>query len=151
VISWRALPFDALTGRELYSVLVARSEVFVVEQNCVYLDPDGHDESSVHLLGEENGELAAYLRILPPGEKYSEASLGRVLTREKWRGTGLGRVLVAEGVRQCELLFSGAPIRIGAQAHLSGFYGEFGFEAISDPYDEDGIPHIDMLRPGAPL
>lgn len=150
MISWRALPFDALTAGELYATLAARSEVFVVEQNCVYLDPDGHDENSVHLLGEDSGELAAYLRILPPGEKFSEASLGRVLTREKWRGTGLGRQLVAEGVKRCEELFPGAAIRIGAQAHLARFYGAFGFEAISEPYDEDGIPHIDMLRPGAP-
>ena len=140
------MPFSELSGTALYAVLTARAEVFVVEQTCPYLDPDGHDENSVHLLGEDSGELAAYLRILPPGEKYSEASLGRVLTREKWRGTGLGRVLVAEGVRQCESLFPGAPIRIGAQAHLAKFYGEFGFVTVSEPYDEDGIPHVEMLR-----
>ena len=150
MISWRAVPFSELTARELYAVLAARSEVFVVEQDCVYLDPDGHDESSVHLLGEENGELAAYLRIMPPGEKFPEASLGRVLTREKWRGMGLGRVLVAEGVARCDSLYPQAPIRIGAQAHLARFYGEFGFVPISEPYDEDGIPHVEMLRPGAP-
>ena len=148
MISCRAVPFANLTPTELYAILAARAEVFVVEQNCVYLDPDGHDENAVHLLGEENGELAAYLRILPPGEKYPEASLGRVLTREKWRGTGLGRALVAEGVARCEERYPGAGIRIGAQAHLARFYGEFGFEVISKPYDEDGIPHVEMLRPG---
>jgi ElaA protein len=146
MVMWRCLPFPALTTSELYKILAARSEVFVVEQDCVYQDPDDHDQSAFHLWGQSDGQqLAAYLRILPPGEKYPEASLGRVLTRAAWRGTGLGKVLVAEGIAHSWQLFPHIPLRISAQAHLETFYGAFGFLAISPPYDEDGIPHIEML------
>ena len=144
-MKFRALDFDSLTPAELYQVLQARSEVFVVEQNCVYLDLDAHDQASIHLLGERGEHLAAYLRILPPGEKFEEASLGRVLTRAPWRKTGLGRLLVAEGIRACRELHSGSDIRIGAQAYLENFYSSFGFETVSAPYDEDGIPHVEMV------
>ncbi len=143
---WRCLPFSALTTRELYRILAARSEVFVVEQDCVYQDPDDHDQSAFHVWAQSDGQqLAAYLRILPPGEKYPEASIGRVLTRVAWRGVGLGRTLMRQGIENCQRLFPDTPLRISAQAHLENFYGSFGFIPISAPYDEDGIPHIEML------
>jgi ElaA protein len=145
MIAWRCVGFSELTASELYAILAARSEVFVVEQDCVYQDMDDHDQSALHLLGKDDAQLAAYLRLLPPGEKYPEASLGRVLTRAPWRGTGLGKLLVAEGIARCHQLFPDVPIRISAQAHLENFYGAFGFLVVSAPYDEDGIPHIEML------
>jgi ElaA protein len=146
MMMWRCVEFSELTTSELYAILAARSEVFVVEQDCIYQDPDDHDQRTFHLWGQSDGQqLAAYLRILPPGEKYPEASLGRVLTRAPWRGTGLGKLLVAEGISRSRQLFPQIPLRISAQAHLENFYGAFGFVAISPPYDEDGIPHIEML------
>ncbi|MGC4044204.1 MAG: GNAT family N-acetyltransferase [Armatimonas sp.] len=150
MISWRCVAFDDLTVPELYKILAARAEVFVVEQTCPYQDLDNHDQQGWHLLGEaKSGELAAYLRILPPGEKYTEAAIGRVLTSASFRGTGIGRVLVSQGIAQCEGLYPNAGIRISAQAHLEKFYGSLGFQTVSDVYDEDGIPHIEMLCPPA--
>jgi ElaA protein len=146
MVTWRCVEFSALTTSELYRILAARSEVFVVEQDCVYQDPDDHDQSAFHVWAQPGGQqLAAYLRLLPPGEKYPEASIGRVLTRPAWRGTGLGKTLVRQGIENCQRLFPDTTIRISAQAHLENFYGAFGFVATSPPYDEDGIPHIEML------
>jgi ElaA protein len=146
MVTWRCVAFENLTVAELYRLLAARAEVFVVEQTCPYQDPDDHDQNAWHVLGEAaSGELAAYLRILPPGEKYpAEAALGRILTRGQWRGARLGRMLVHEGMAQCAQLFPDTPIRISAQAHLEKFYSSLGFQTDSAPYDEDGIPHIEM-------
>ena len=156
MIAWRFARFDELDAREVHDILQARSAVFVVEQDCVFQDVDGADPQSWHLVGRpppggegESGPLLAYCRLVPPGLKFPEASIGRVLTTEGGRRQGLGRVLMAEAVRRAHALWPGQPLRIGAQMYLERFYGEFGFAKCSEPYDEDGIMHIEMLREGA--
>jgi ElaA protein len=147
--TWSLKPFDALSPHELYDLLQLRCEVFVVEQNCPYLDPDGKDRhpGAFHLMGRAaTGELVAYLRLLPAGVSFEEASFGRVVTSPRWRGQGLGDALVAEALRRIEALWPRQPVRIGAQAHLVGYYGKHGFAVASDAYDEDGIPHREMRR-----
>jgi ElaA protein len=146
--AWRFAPFDELGAREVHDILQARTAVFVVEQNCVFQDMDGADPASWHLLARRQGAIAAYCRLVPAGVKFAEPSIGRVLTTAPARGTGLGRALMREAIGRCAALWPGAAIRIGAQLHLERFYGEFGFARASAPYEEDGIPHIEMLRPG---
>ncbi len=150
MIEWQWLEFESIPRRDLYDVLRQRQEVFVLEQTCLYPDLDGYDEASHHLMAWQTiaGErqLVAYLRCLAPGAKYTEMSLGRILTPAIARGTGIGRQLVAEGIRRAELQHPGHRIRIGAQARLEKFYESFGFVTTGAPYDEDGILHIDMLR-----
>ncbi|GAB4455509.1 MAG: GNAT family N-acetyltransferase [Armatimonadaceae bacterium] len=147
-LEWRWRTFDRLTPHELYAVLALRQRVFAVEQNCVYLDADGLDTDAHHLLGiQGSAVLVAYLRLLPSGLRYSEPSLGRVVTAPEARRTGLGRAMMAEGIRYSELLYPGHGIRIMAQQYLEAFYQSFGFRTVSDPFDEDGIPHLEMLRP----
>lgn len=147
---WHWLPFEQLHGAELYEVLALRQQVFVLEQRCLYPDLDGCDQDAWHLLGWQtaNGQrrLAAYLRCLAPGVKYGEMSLGRVLTAPFARGGGIGRELLGRGIALASQQYPGQDIRIGAQLYLERFYRDFGFETVSAPYDEDGIPHIDMLR-----
>jgi ElaA protein len=154
MIEWQWSGFADLTVAQLYEMLALRQQVFVLEQNCLYPDIDGLDPGAHHLLGwrsvDGRRELAACLRCLAPGAKYTEMSLGRVVTSPAARGTGLGRELVAEGIACAEKLHPGHAIRIGAQAHLEGFYAGFGFVTVSEPYDEDGIMHVDMLRPEGP-
>ncbi len=149
LIRWRCCPFDDLSVRELQRIHHARQQVFVIEQNCPYLDADDVDEQSWHLAAWRDGEAQplAYARIVSPGVKYAVASIGRVITTAPARGTGLGRELVRRAVDQAEALFPGCGIRISAQAHLARFYGSFGFAPVGDEYLEDGIPHIEMLRP----
>ncbi|WP_224788752.1 GNAT family N-acetyltransferase [Pandoraea terrae] len=143
--------FDELEPALLYRVLEARSAVFVVEQDCVYQDIDGRDLQCLHLIAQARdaqGELriVAYLRLLPPGLAYEEASLGRVLSTAPYRGTGIGRELIARALSEIEAHWPGAAVRISAQAYLERFYGAYGFVTQFGPYDEDGIPHLDMLR-----
>lgn len=146
-MNWTWSRFHALGVDDLYDLLALRSRVFVVEQQCVYLDQDGADRDSWHLLGRDgSGTLRACLRMVDPGVKYAELSMGRVVTSPESRGTGLGRRLVAEGMRWVDTHHAGQPVRIGAQAHLQRFYGAFGFEPVSEPYLEDDIPHVEMLR-----
>lgn len=146
--AWRFAPFDELGAREVHDILQARTAVFVVEQNCVFQDVDGADPASWHLFARRQGAIVAYCRLVPAGVKFAEPSIGRVLTTAPARGTGLGRGLMREAIGRCAALWPGAAIRIGAQLHLERFYGEFGFARASAPYEEDGIPHIEMLRPG---
>jgi len=150
MIEWQWSSFADLTVAQLYEMLALRQQVFVLEQTCLYPDIDGLDTGAHHLLGwrsvDGRRELVASLRCLAPGAKYDEMSLGRVVTSPAARGTGLGRDLVAQGIAHAERLHAGHAIRIGAQAHLERFYGSFGFITVSDPYDEDGILHVDMLR-----
>jgi ElaA protein len=141
-LSWHESPFDALTVHQLYAILALRQRVFVVEQTCAYLDADGADAPSRHLWAERAGDIVAYVRLVPAGLKFAEVSIGRVITAPETRGTGLGRELMRRAIAACGQV----PIRIGAQAHLEKFYGELGFVRASDVYDEDGIPHIEMLR-----
>lgn len=150
MIEWQWCSFHELTNVELYEVLEQRQQVFVLEQQCFYNDFDGLDIGAHHLLGwrtvDGRRELAAYLRVLAPGAKYDEMSIGRVLTTQAARGTGAGRALLARGIECAERLHPGHRIKIGAQQYLEKFYQSFGFKTISQPYDEDGIMHIDMLR-----
>jgi ElaA protein len=149
-MEWQWQGFAQLSGADLYEVLAARQNVFVLEQQCLYLDIDGLDPGAHHLLGwrKVDGKrgLAAYLRCLAPGTKYAEISLGRVLTTSGNRGDGIGRELMGKGIAYAQQQHPGQRIRISAQAYLERFYAGFGFETVSAPYDEDGIWHIDMLR-----
>jgi ElaA protein len=149
-MNWECLPFGDLGNQQLYALLAARQQVFVLEQQCLYPDLDGLDQEAHHLLGWStsgpDAQLLAYLRILAPGVKFAEASLGRVLTTPAGRGTGAGRELLARGIAEAEVLYPGAHLRIGAQHYLEKFYASYGFVTVSVPYDEDGIAHIDMLR-----
>lgn len=144
---WKIKSFEALTVSELYAILHLRSEVFVVEQNCVYQDLDYADPKALHLMGtDEDGQLLAYTRIFGPGIKFTEASIGRVVTSPLARGTGAGRALMERSIAELQQHFGMIPIRIGAQQYLQRFYTSLGFVQTSDTYMEDGIPHIEMLR-----
>jgi ElaA protein len=146
MLTWRFAPFDKLTPREVHDLFQARAGVFVLEQKCAFQDVDGVDPECWHLLGREDGPLLAYCRIVPPGIKYAEPSIGRVLTTAAGRKTGAGRELMREAVARTNALWPGQAIRIGAQRYLERFYGDYGFVKASEPYDEDGIVHIEMVR-----
>ena len=142
------MPFGALSPHTLYALLRLRSEVFVVEQRCVFQDMDGADGDCLHLLCEgADGRLLASARLVPAGLKYAEASIGRVVIAPPARGGGLGHELMREAVRALEGQWGPQAIRIGAQARLQAFYEQHGFVRDGEPYVEDGIPHIEMLRP----
>lgn len=149
MIAWRFASFEELTPGEVHDLFQARAAVFVVEQDCVFQDLDGVDPECWHLLGYRSGALVAYCRFVPPGTKFAEPSIGRVITTPAVRGTGLGRELMRETLKRAGKLWPGRAIRIGAQRHLERFYADFGFVTASEPYDEDGIPHIEMLRPAS--
>ena len=145
VFTWKR--FEELSTLELYRILAAREAIFVVEQNCPYQDADGLDLNSWHLSVAVNGELAAYARLVDPGLKFAEPSIGRVIALPEFRGLKIGHALMSEAIAFTEKTFPGLGIRIGAQAHLQKFYSSLGFEPAGEVYDEDGIPHIDMLKP----
>lgn len=142
-------PFDSLTVTELYAVLRLRSEIFVVEQNCVFLDTDNKDLSCQHLMLYHQKTLMAYARIVPAGISFSEPSIGRIVTGAAARGKGFGKQVVQLAIENCERLYGKRAIKIGAQLYLKTFYASFGFVMVGDVYDEDGIAHIDMIRPGS--
>lgn len=146
-IDWKFTDFDALTLTELYELLQLRSEVFVVEQDCVFQDMDGFDAEAMHLLGMSGDTLVTYARCFAAGVKFKEASVGRLITRSKLRGSGAGHVLVRRAIDSVTQQWGPQAIRIGAQARLENFYRQHGFETTGAPYIEDGIPHIEMLRP----
>ena len=146
-MDWRFSFFDQLSGREVHDLYQLRVGVFVLEQDCAFQDVDGVDPDCWHLLGRDGGgALVAYCRFVPKGIKFAEASIGRVITAPSVRRSGAGRELMREAMKHAEALWPGQAIRIGAQAHLERFYGEFGFVKVSEPYIEDGIPHIEMLK-----
>lgn len=146
--SWVWRSFQELSADELYDIFVLRQTVFAVEQNCAYLDADGVDRRSRHLYKrDDTGMMVAYLRLVEPGVKYAEPSIGRVITHPGVRRTGLGRELMAEGLRGATERYPGAAIRIGAQKWAEGFYRSLGFESVGYEFMEDGIPHVEMLRP----
>ena len=149
-VQWTWKRFPELTPAELYAILAARAAVFVVEQACAFQDVDGLDAFAWHLLGwveqDDCPTLAAYLRLIDPGRKYTEPSIGRVLTALPYRRTDLGRAAMREGLARAAALYPGCEVRIGAQQRLERFYAELGFRTVSAPYDEDGIAHVEMLR-----
>lgn len=139
--------FNELTREELYALLRLRAEVFIVEQQCPYLDPDGIDPVCYHALISIQDQLAAVSRIIPPGIVYAEyASLGRVVTHASVRRTGIGRTIVHESLRAIEQFFPAAAVKIVAQSYLENFYGNFGFIRVGEDYLYDGILHCDMVR-----
>lgn len=146
-VRWVCQPFQALTVQHLYALLQLRSQVFVVEQACVFQDLDGADADCVHLMAlNAQEQVLAAVRLVPAGLKFAEASIGRVVTAPEARATGLGHALMQRAVTELHTLWGVQPIRIGAQAHLQGFYARHGFETVGEPYMEDGIPHVEMLR-----
>lgn len=145
-IDWQLKTFSELTTDELYEVLKMRSEVFVVEQDCPYLDMDDKDQYAYHLTGFYEKKPVAYVRILPPGITYDEASIGRVLTSPDFRKNGAGILLMKEAIRITYKLFPNAGIKIGAQLYLLNFYSNLGFKQTSESYLEDNIPHIEMVH-----
>jgi len=146
VLHWDLITFAKLTAQELYDLLALRQLVFCVEQKCPYLDCDGKDQESLHLLGRDtSGRLVAYARLVPGGVTFDEPSIGRVVNHPDVRRSGVGKELMQEAIVRAEAAFGARPIRIGAQLYLKRFYEELGFAVASDIYDEDGIPHVQML------
>jgi ElaA protein len=144
-MNWKLKSFNELSTHELYGILLVRTQVFVVEQECPYLEVDGKDLHAYHLYKEENGEVVAYSRLLPAGVSYKEASIGRVLVKEDYRGKGLASELVKSGLDFIHDELGERTVKIQAQEYLREFYGSFGFRAITETYLDDGIPHIDMI------
>jgi ElaA protein len=147
--NWQAPKFTQLTTNELYDLLKLRIDIFVVEQTCFYPDLDDHDRhpDTRHFFCYQNGQMTAYLRILPKGLTYQDyISIGRVVIAPSARGTGLGHELMKEALTACEKYFPQDTIKISAQEHLEKFYNQHGFERVSDMYLEDDIPHIGMIK-----
>lgn len=148
-LNFRWSRLDTFTALELYEIIRARESVFVVEQKCPYQETDDMDLHSWHLTVSLKGEFAAYARVVDPGIKYDRPSIGRVMTLVKFRKLKIGRSLMGEAVRFTEHQFPDMGIKIGAQVYLQKFYESLGFEPVGKPYDEDGIAHIDMVKPAA--
>lgn len=144
-MSWNLKKFDELTNIELYNLLKERTLVFVVEQNCPYPEVDGKDPFSYHLFKEDNGEIIAYLRIVPAGVSYQEISIGRVFVKKEYRGQGIAEELLKKGLDFIQNELKEKTVKIQAQDYLRKFYSSFGFQTISQTYLEDNIPHIGML------
>lgn len=137
--------FNALSVSELYEILQLRSEVFVVEQNCVYQDVDGKDEKALHLIGEFEGKIVAYSRLFDAGYYFENASIGRVVIAQNQRDKKWGHVLIQAAIKGVNEHFNTEKITISAQLYLKKFYENNGFVAIGETYLEDDIPHIEML------
>jgi ElaA protein len=146
-IAWSVVEARDLDLATLYDVLALRSAVFVVEQACAYQDIDGLDlaEGTVHVIGREGG-ISAYARVLAPDDEHPTPRIGRVIVAPQARGRQLARPLMRNALETCAAHWPGVAVELGAQAHLARLYGSLGFEAVSDPYDEDGIPHVWMRR-----
>lgn len=148
MLNWKLIDFNEFTPQGLYDVMKLRTDVFVVEQTCAYPELDNKDQVSKHFCGyNSDGELIAYTRILPPGISYTEASIGRVVVAESARDKKYGKVLMKLSIDITQNLYPEADIRIGAQCYLEKFYTDLGFNTKSEPYLEDGIPHIEMVLP----
>ena len=146
-MTWSVLHFNDLSVKQLFDILQLRNQIFIVEQNCPYLDIDEKDPKSFHVLGiDQHQKLIATSRILPPGVSYSEVSIGRVAVAIDSRGTGIGDELNRVSMKFISDFYGNVPIRLSAQKHLSNYYNKHGFKVVSDPYDEDGIPHVEMLN-----
>lgn len=137
--------FNELSTDDLYDILQLRSEIFVVEQNCVYNDLDGLDKVAVHQFLKKDGEIIAYSRLLKPGTRFSEYSIGRLVVKQSERGTGLGIEMMEEAKRYIVKEWGATKIKISAQSYLQQFYENLGFEIVTEMYLEDGIPHFGMM------
>ncbi|MFA9392037.1 MAG: GNAT family N-acetyltransferase [Prolixibacteraceae bacterium] len=138
--------FDELSNAELYELLKLRSEIFVVEQNCVYLDLDDFDQEALHLFIKENTHIIAYVRLLQPGSRFKEASIGRVVTKSAFRNKGVSRSLMLAAIEHIEKKWELPVIKLSAQSYLCSFYESLGFKIVTEEYLEDGIPHFGMKR-----
>ena len=146
-ILWSILHFDDLSTMQLFDILALRTEIFVVEQDCPYQEVDEKDKKAFHVMAyTKENQLIAVARILPPGISYKELSFGRVAVKMNFRGKGFGDLLNRKLIDYIESRFPNENIRISAQSHLKSFYEKHGFKQVSEEYDEDGIPHIEMLR-----
>ena len=145
-IQWKIKSFESLSVNELYDILRLRSEIFVVEQNCVYLDPDGKDKLGLHLFGEYQGKIVAYSRLFKPGISFDFASIGRVIVDANYRNKKWGHDLMREAITGIQSHFGESKITIGAQLYLKKFYESHGFVQTSEMYLEADIPHIEMKR-----
>ena len=145
-LEWTLKKFTELSNEELYQVLRLRSEVFVVEQGCNFMDMDNKDQKCDHLLGQKEGKLFAYSRIVPAGVSYDFPSIGRIVVSGDGRGAGFGVELMNVSISTVEKLYGKTSIRIGAQLYLKKFYGSFGFVQTGDIYLEDDIEHVEMTR-----
>lgn len=143
-LHWQLKRFDELSVAELYAVLKLRQDVFIVEQMCPFPDIDQLDQQAWHLWAEQDGQILAYLRLLPPSDHNNDVALGRVCTATSARVGGLGRQLVVRGLQALKTLYPQADCVIGAQTYLTTFYQRAGFEVFGEPYLEDGIPHRKM-------
>jgi len=139
-------PFDQLSLHELYAILQLRSEVFVVEQDCVYQDLDGKDQKALHILGFRDGKLVAYTRIFKPGDCFDEASIGRVVVAKNERQHNYGHDIMNTSIKAVKQYFNTTKIKVSAQCYLKKFYNDLGFFEIGQEYLEDGIPHIGMVK-----
>ena len=144
-LSWEWKSFTDLHRDEIYEILKFRQEIFVVEQKSWYLDVDGLDQVSLHLLVRNKENLIGYLRLTPPGEKYFEISIGRVSIQFEYRGEGLGNQLLTMGIEKGKEVYGSGSFRISAQEYLISYYEKHGFKVQGCPYNEDGIPHVEML------
>ncbi|MCY1119174.1 GNAT family N-acetyltransferase [Bacillus safensis] len=144
-IKWTCQTFEQLSKEDLYLILMERVNVFVVEQTCPYPEIDHRDQEALHLIAKENGTIVAYCRIFQNGIMYKEASIGRVLVTQAGRKKGYGKMLLIKALEKLSELGE-TSVKIQAQAYLKSFYESFGFKAVSDVYDEDGIPHFDMVK-----
>ncbi|AMP88979.1 GNAT family N-acetyltransferase [Legionella pneumophila] len=146
MLQFKWYEFSDLTSQQLYDILALRANVFVVEQHCSYLDPDGKDFFSIHLLGLEENSLVAYLRLFLPTEIENHLTFGRVVTAKSVRSKGYGRKLIRELLSYCDLHYPGIRIQCSAQNYLKKFYEGYGFKGYGEIYEEDGIPHLAMQR-----
>lgn len=144
-IKWTCQTFEQLSKEDLYLILMERVNVFVVEQTCPYPEIDHRDQEALHLIAKENGVIVAYCRIFQNGIMYKEASIGRILVTQAGRKKGYGKLLLIKALEKLSELGE-TTVKIQAQAYLKSFYESFGFKAVSDVYDEDGIPHLDMVK-----
>lgn len=138
--------FSDLDILELYQILQLRSEIFVVEQNCVYQDIDGKDEDALHVLGIKNDELVAYTRCFAKGIYFNEAAIGRVAVKQTERSHGFGHMIMEKSIEAIQEEYNTSTIKISAQRYLVSFYNSHGFKEYGEPYLEDGIPHVAMIK-----
>lgn len=138
--------FNELSTSELYDLLQLRSEVFVVEQDCVYQDLDGKDQKALHVLGYKNDRLIAYTRVFKPGDYFNNASIGRVVVSKDQRMNNYGELIMKASIKAVEEHYDATEIKLSAQTYLKRFYNELGFQEVGSEYLEDGIPHVAMIK-----
>ena len=146
MVNYSCLPFSDLSSKQLYEIMALRQEVFIVEQECPYLDADGRDYDSYHVLGYKDGKLVTYTRLVPQGLSYTDyPSIGRVVNSPSVRGKGLGDELMQKSVEYCHKLWGNKTIKISAQCYLLKWYERLGFKPVGEEYLEDDIPHHAMV------